>query len=154
MRNFRWCLFTYFIISKLIFFIRLSCIFFFFKQKTAYEMRISDWSSDVCSSDLSRRWFIGGRRCCLDARRFRSRRYTGWRSTMNWDQVEGNWKQLKGAVKEKWGRLTDDELDMMAGQRDQLIGRLPEHYGMAREAAEGEAERWGTGRERKRTSLN
>lgn len=63
---------------------------------------------------------------------------------MNWDQVAGNWKQLKGAAKEKWGRLTDDELESMAGQRDQLIGRLQEHYGMAKEEAEREADRWAT----------
>src|SRR3546814_20174297 len=63
---------------------------------------------------------------------------------MNWDQVAGNWKQLKGVAKEKWGRLTDDDLEMMAGQRDQLIGRLQEHYGMAREEAEKEADRWAT----------
>jgi uncharacterized protein YjbJ (UPF0337 family) len=63
---------------------------------------------------------------------------------MNWDQVAGNWKQLRGIAKEKWGRLTDDDLDRMAGQRDQLIGRLQEHYGMAREEAEKEADRWAT----------
>src|SRR3546814_17065553 len=63
---------------------------------------------------------------------------------MNWDQVAGNWKQLKGVAKEKWGRLTDDDLEMMAGQRDQLIGRLQEHYGMAREEEEKEAERRAT----------
>lgn len=64
---------------------------------------------------------------------------------MNWDQVAGNWKQLKGVAKEKWGRLTDDDLERMSGQRDQLIGRLQEHYGMAREEAEREADRWATG---------
>lgn len=61
---------------------------------------------------------------------------------MNWDQVEGNWTQLKGKAKEKWGRLTDDDLDVMAGRRDQVIGRLQEHYGMAKEEAEKEADRW------------
>ena len=43
---------------------------------------------------------------------------------MNWDQIEGNWKQFKGKVKEKWGQLTDDDLDQAAGKRDQIIGRL------------------------------
>lgn len=61
---------------------------------------------------------------------------------MNWDQVEGNWKQLKGKAKEKWGRFSDDDLDVMAGRRDQVIGRLQEHYGMAKEEAEKEADRW------------
>lgn len=69
---------------------------------------------------------------------------------MNWDQVAGNWKQLRGSVKEKWGRLTDDDLDRMAGQRDQLVGRLQEHYGMAKEEAEKEADRWASGIERPR----
>jgi uncharacterized protein YjbJ (UPF0337 family) len=50
--------------------------------------------------------------------------------------------QLKGKAKEKWGRFTDDELDVMAGRRDQVIGRLQEHYGMAKEEAEKEADRW------------
>src|SRR3546814_11530874 len=72
---------------------------------------------------------------------------------MNWDQVAGNWKQLKGVAKEKWGRLTDDDLEMMAGQRDQLIGRLQEHYSMAREEAEKEADRWATSLKRHRSDL-
>src|SRR3546814_17433200 len=63
---------------------------------------------------------------------------------MNWDQVAGNWKQLTGVAKEKWGRLTDDDLEMMAGQRDKLIARLQENYGMAREEAEKEADRCAT----------
>lgn len=55
---------------------------------------------------------------------------------MNWDQVEGRWKQYKGQVKEKWGRLTDDDLDVINGKRQQLIGRIQQHYGIAREEAE------------------
>ena len=43
---------------------------------------------------------------------------------MNWDQVEGNWKQLKGRVKEQWGHLTDDNLDVIEGRRDQLAGKI------------------------------
>lgn len=61
---------------------------------------------------------------------------------MNWDQLEGKWKQLKGMVTERWGKLTDDDLDVIAGRRDQLIGKLQEKYGLAREAAEREAENW------------
>jgi uncharacterized protein YjbJ (UPF0337 family) len=56
--------------------------------------------------------------------------------SMNWDQIEGSWKQLKGKAKEQWGRLTDDELDQAAGQREQLIGRVQERYGYARDRAE------------------
>jgi len=55
---------------------------------------------------------------------------------MNRDIFEGNWKQLKGKVKEQWGKLTDDDLDMINGRRDQLVGRIQERYGVAREMAE------------------
>jgi uncharacterized protein YjbJ (UPF0337 family) len=59
---------------------------------------------------------------------------------MNKEILEGNWKQLKGKVKETWGGLTDDDLDVIAGKRDQLAGRLQERYGMAKEAAEAQIE--------------
>ena len=59
---------------------------------------------------------------------------------MNWDQVEGKWKQYKGQVKEKWGKLTDDDLDVIDGQRQQLVGRIQERYGIAKEAAEEQAD--------------
>ena len=55
---------------------------------------------------------------------------------MNMDTFEGNWKQLKGKAKEQWGNLTDDDLDVVAGKRDQLVGRLQERYGIAKDAAE------------------
>ena len=57
---------------------------------------------------------------------------------MNWDQVKGDWKQLTGKVKEKWGKLTDDDLTAAAGQRDQLLGALQRRYGLAKEKAEKE----------------
>jgi uncharacterized protein YjbJ (UPF0337 family) len=59
---------------------------------------------------------------------------------MNWDQIEGNWVQFKGKVKEKWGKLTDDDLDQVEGERDQLIGRIQERYGYAKDRAEKEVE--------------
>lgn len=59
---------------------------------------------------------------------------------MNWDQIKGNWKQFQGKVKAKWGQLTDDELTQIAGQRDQLVGKLQERYGYAKEQAEREVE--------------
>jgi uncharacterized protein YjbJ (UPF0337 family) len=59
---------------------------------------------------------------------------------MNWDQLEGNWNQVKGAVREKWGDLTDDDLDRMAGNREQFVGRLQERYGLMREEAERNAD--------------
>lgn len=55
---------------------------------------------------------------------------------MNWDRVEGNWKQLKGKAKEQWGKLTDDQLDVVAGKRDQLVGRVQESYGIGKDEAE------------------
>jgi uncharacterized protein YjbJ (UPF0337 family) len=56
--------------------------------------------------------------------------------TMNWDVIEGDWKQFKGHVKEKWGKLTDDNLDIIAGKRDHLMGRLQEAYGITKDQAE------------------
>ena len=55
---------------------------------------------------------------------------------MNTDQIKGNWNQLLGRAKEKWGRLTDDDWKIVEGKRDQLIGRIQERYGCAREEAE------------------
>lgn len=54
---------------------------------------------------------------------------------MNWDNVQGSWKELKGKVREKWGRLTDDEIDVIAGRRDQLEGTLQRVYGKTKEEA-------------------
>jgi uncharacterized protein YjbJ (UPF0337 family) len=58
---------------------------------------------------------------------------------MNSDQFEGKWKQLKGSVKQRWGKLTDDDITMLSGKKDELIGRLQERYGITREQAEKEA---------------
>ena len=57
---------------------------------------------------------------------------------MNWDQIQGNWKQFSGKVKEKWGKLTDDDLTVVAGKRDQLAGILQKKYGYAKDRAEKE----------------
>jgi len=65
-------------------------------------------------------------------------------SGMNWDQIEGKWKQLKGSAKERWGKLTDDDLDTIAGKRDQLAGQLQEKYGITKEQAEAEIDQWRT----------
>jgi uncharacterized protein YjbJ (UPF0337 family) len=54
---------------------------------------------------------------------------------MNWDIIEGNWKQYKGAVKQQWGKLTDDHLEQIAGKRDQLVGRIQESYGLTHDEA-------------------
>lgn len=55
---------------------------------------------------------------------------------MNWDQIEGKWKQAKGLAREKWGKLTDDDLDVIDGKREQLVGQVQERYGIAKEEAE------------------
>ena len=61
---------------------------------------------------------------------------------MNWDQIAGNWKQVKGVVKEKWGKLTDDDVDVIAGKRDILLGKIQERHGLAREEAEKQLKDW------------
>ena len=61
---------------------------------------------------------------------------------MNTDQWQGKWKQVKGSIKERWGKLTDDDLDVIAGQRDQLVGRIQERYGIAKEQARKQVEDW------------
>lgn len=55
---------------------------------------------------------------------------------MNWDTVQGNWKKLKGQAQQKWGKLTDDELDVIAGRREELVGTVQEKYGVAKDEAE------------------
>jgi len=61
---------------------------------------------------------------------------------MNWDRIEGNWKQFKGQVKEGWGKLTDDDISVINGQRDQLIGKIQERYGCAKDEAERQVKAW------------
>lgn len=55
---------------------------------------------------------------------------------MNWDQVEGKWTNFKGKVRAQWGKLTDDDIDVIAGKRDMLRGKIQERYGLAKEKAE------------------
>jgi uncharacterized protein YjbJ (UPF0337 family) len=61
---------------------------------------------------------------------------------MNWDIVEGNWKQVKGKVKEKWGKLTDSDIAALSGKKDQFVGKLQERYGYSKDQAEREADEW------------
>jgi uncharacterized protein YjbJ (UPF0337 family) len=65
---------------------------------------------------------------------------------MNWDRIEGQWKQLKGAVKQEWGKLTDDDLAFINGKRDELVGRIQERYGIARDDADRQVREWETDR--------
>ena len=61
---------------------------------------------------------------------------------MDWNRLEGDWKQMKGKVKEKWGKLTDDDLTAINGRREQLEGKLQERYGYAKNQARREIEDW------------
>jgi uncharacterized protein YjbJ (UPF0337 family) len=61
---------------------------------------------------------------------------------MDWNRVGGNWKQVKGQVKEKWGKLTDDDLTAINGRRDQLEGKIQEQYGLAKDQAKKEIDDW------------
>lgn len=61
---------------------------------------------------------------------------------MNEDRIEGNWLQFKGKVKEQWGKLTDDDLDVIAGKRDQLLGKIQERHGITKEEAEKQFTEW------------
>ncbi|KAA5967459.1 CsbD family protein [Pantoea sp. M_9] len=61
---------------------------------------------------------------------------------MNRDEASGSWKQFKGKCKEQWGKLTDDDLSVIEGRRDQLIGKIQERYGYARAEAEREVNEW------------
>jgi len=61
---------------------------------------------------------------------------------MNWDQIEGKWKELKGRARSSWGELTDDELDQVGGRKDELVGRIQQRYGVEREEAERQVNDW------------
>lgn len=61
---------------------------------------------------------------------------------MNWDRIEGNWKQFKGELQAQWGKLTDDELDEIEGNREKLAGKIQERYGKTRDEAERELNEW------------
>jgi len=61
---------------------------------------------------------------------------------MNWDRVSGNWKQFKGQAKQKWAKLTDDDLTYVDGKREQLLGRVQERYGIAKDEAEKQLSEW------------
>ncbi|WP_347270217.1 CsbD family protein [Rhizorhabdus histidinilytica] len=61
---------------------------------------------------------------------------------MDWNRVEGNWKQLKGRIKEQWGKLTDDDLDQIAGRRDQLEGKIQERYGIEKDRVKQDIDDW------------
>lgn len=59
---------------------------------------------------------------------------------MNWDEIKGSWRQLKGDVKQRWGKLTDDDLDQIEGSRDKFVGKIQERYGKAKTEVEREVD--------------
>jgi uncharacterized protein YjbJ (UPF0337 family) len=61
---------------------------------------------------------------------------------MNWDQIEGQWGQLKGQVKSKWSKLTDDDVTNLSGKKETLIGKLQERYGILKDEAEKQVDEW------------
>jgi uncharacterized protein YjbJ (UPF0337 family) len=63
---------------------------------------------------------------------------------MNWDQIEGKWKELKGDIRQKWAKLTDSDVDAIGGKKDELIGRLQKHYGYSKDQASKEVDDFST----------
>lgn len=63
---------------------------------------------------------------------------------MNWDQIAGKWSQVKGDIRQKWGKLTDDDLEVVAGSKDKLVGKIQERYGIAKEEAHRQLDDWVT----------
>jgi len=61
---------------------------------------------------------------------------------MNWDRIEGNWKQVVGKARVQWGKLTDGDFDIVAGRREQLAGKIQERYGIAKEDADKQISAW------------
>lgn len=61
---------------------------------------------------------------------------------MNWDQIEGKWSQIRGEIRQKWGRLTDNDLEVVAGSKDKFVGRIQERYGIAKEEAQRQLDEW------------
>jgi uncharacterized protein YjbJ (UPF0337 family) len=64
---------------------------------------------------------------------------------MNWDQIEGKWKQMKGDIRTRWGKLTDDDLHLIGGQKDKLVGRVQERYGVEKDEARHQVDEWHRG---------
>jgi len=71
---------------------------------------------------------------------------------MNRDTLKGQWMQLKGKIRQQWGKLTDDEIDQMQGNTEMLIGKIQERYGYEREKAEQEVDRWLNDQEQRKAS--
>jgi uncharacterized protein YjbJ (UPF0337 family) len=85
----------------------------------SFQKSLSDWHA-ICSRSIG---MMGG-------------------YAMNWDRIEGNWKQFKGQIRQRWGKLTDDDMDVIAGKRDVLVGKVQERQGIARDEAERQVDEW------------
>jgi uncharacterized protein YjbJ (UPF0337 family) len=96
----------------------------------------------LIARDLQRGTHVANQVVCSGDRR--PTVYQPEESHMNWDRIEGNWKQFKGRVKEQWGKLTDDDIDVIAGKRDQLVGRIQESYGVTKDEAEQQVDKFGS----------
>ncbi len=64
---------------------------------------------------------------------------------MNWDQIEGKWTEMKGEIRKKWAKLTDDDMEYIGGNKDKLVGRLQQRYGNSKEQAERDLDEWQRG---------
>lgn len=73
---------------------------------------------------------------------------------MNWDQIEGQWKDLKGSVREKWAKFTDDDVELIAGKKDRFVGKLQERYGLAKDRAEVELDEYINGMNKDKSRLS
>ncbi|RYZ58085.1 MAG: CsbD family protein [Proteobacteria bacterium] len=73
---------------------------------------------------------------------------------MNWDQIEGQWKDLKGTVREKWAKFTDDDVELIAGKKDRFVGKLQERYGLAKDRAELELDDYINGMNKDKSKLS
>jgi uncharacterized protein YjbJ (UPF0337 family) len=62
--------------------------------------------------------------------------------SMNWDRIEGNWKQFSGKAQQQWGKLTNDDLNVVEGRRQELVGKIQERYGIAKDDAERQVDTW------------
>jgi len=85
--------------------------------------------------------------CQPERNLFQAQTFTGCKPTkgrapMDWNRVEGNWKQMKGKVKEQWGKLTDDDLDVINGKREQLEGKIQERYGYEKDRTKKDIDDW------------
>ncbi len=64
---------------------------------------------------------------------------------MNWDQIEGKWTEMKGEIRKKWAKLTDDDMEYIGGNKDKFVGRLQQRYGNSKEQAERDLDEWQRG---------